>query len=110
MSAARLMALIAVASLVGHFVFGWGAYLREHGTIDVEAYLIEWARDVSENLQSEFIQLAVQFAILAGALKAAGIEARQDDVDRLTEAVDDLRVDVKAILIAQARGGRIREE
>ena len=51
-------------SLVGHWLFGWGAYLDEqqaHGQPpEVAAYLVEMMRDTLENWQSEFLQLLWQ--------------------------------------------------
>lgn len=88
MSAVRFVATLAVVSIVLHFIFGWGAYWREHGVMDVEAYLIEWGRDTFENWQSEFVQLALQFAVLAGAFKAMGVQAREEDQEQVKAKLD----------------------
>src|SRR5687767_11038894 len=58
-----------VISLVGHWLFGWFAYVDEqnaHGQpIEVPSYLVEMTRDTLENWQSEFLQLLWQVGGLA---------------------------------------------
>ncbi len=48
-------------SLVGHWLFGWYAYIDEQTQhsqpIEVSGYTIEMMRDTFENWQSEFLQL-----------------------------------------------------
>jgi len=50
-------------SFVGHWLFGWMAFVNEHGSTD--GYLVEMLRDTFENWQSEFLQLLWQVGGLA---------------------------------------------
>lgn len=95
------MAACAVVFLVLHFWTGWEAFVDEsasHGEAAVWAdYLVVWARDTVENLQSEFWQLAVQFALLAGVFRFIGVQAFEEDEEevkqrliRLEEKLDQL--------------------
>src|SRR5690606_23297451 len=63
-SYAWITAGLFVFSIVGHWVFGWFAFVGEqveHGqAADVGAYLLEMGRDTFENWQSEFLQLLWQ--------------------------------------------------
>lgn len=54
-----LLALLST-SAVAHYAFGAVAYAHEHGNLD--GYRAEWARDVFENLLSEWAQLLLQVA------------------------------------------------
>lgn len=53
-----------LVSLVGHWVFGWFAYVDEQQAlqqpVETSGYLIEMLRDTFENWQSEFLQLLWQ--------------------------------------------------
>lgn len=77
------MAAVAIVFLILHFWTGWEAFVDEAASQGQSAqwseYLIVWARDTVENLQSEFWQLAVQFALLAGLLKVIGVSAYEED-------------------------------
>lgn len=84
-------------SLVGHWLFGWLAYVneqREHGQPpDVSEYAIEMGRDTLENWQSEFLQLLWQVAGLAALLyvgspqSAEGDERQEAKLDAILKAV-----------------------
>ena len=58
-----------IISLIGHWLFGWLAYVQEqqahHQQVTVSEYLIVMTRDTLENWQSEFLQLIWQLAGLA---------------------------------------------
>ena len=59
---AWITGLFFLISLVGHWLFGWFAYVNEqhaHGEpIQVSGYFVEMTRDTLENWQSEFLQRA----------------------------------------------------
>jgi hypothetical protein len=84
-SAALLMLALALVCLVIHFTFGWQAFqdeASEHNTsAQMGDYLIQWIRDVFENLQSEFLQLFFQFLLLASAFKFMQVEVYEQDVE-----------------------------
>lgn len=92
------MSIVAIIFLILHFWTGWEAFVDEEASQGQAAewsqYLIVWARDTVENLQSEFWQLAVQFALLAGLLKVIGVSAYEEDEEdvkaRLTRIEDSL--------------------
>jgi hypothetical protein len=92
------MSVVAIIFLVLHFWTGWEAFVNEEAsqgqTAEWSQYLIVWARDTVENLQSEFWQLAVQFALLAGLLRVIGVTAYEEDEedvkDRLTRIEETL--------------------
>jgi hypothetical protein len=87
--AALLMVALAIVCMVVHFWAGWEAAVEEaavHGTSEeMSRYLIEWFRDVFENLQSEFWQLAVQFALLAGFFEFMRVRAYEEDQEELKQ-------------------------
>lgn len=78
-------------SLVGHWLFGWFAYVQEQQAhqqpIVVGAYLIEMMRDTLENWQSEFLQLLWQVAGLALLLYVGSPQSKEGD-DRLEAKLD----------------------
>jgi hypothetical protein len=84
---------IFLVSLVGHWWFGWQAYLNEqaqHGqSPEVNGYLIEMMRDTLENWQSEFLQLIWQVAALAFLYYAGSPQSRGDD-ERMEAKLDML--------------------
>ncbi|HEV2530051.1 MAG TPA: DUF6766 family protein [Thermomicrobiales bacterium] len=92
LSAIRAMALAAIVCMVVHFVSGWFAAVDEASQQGQAAtwggYLIQWTRDLFENLQSEFWQLAVQFAILAGVFKAIGVVSYEEDEEDLRHRLE----------------------
>ncbi len=92
--AALLMVAAAVVCVLVHFYAGWEADMNEaamHGQSAVfSEYVIEWTRDTFENLQSEFWQLAVQFALLAGFFKFIAVRAYEEDQEEIKERVKHL--------------------
>jgi hypothetical protein len=94
-SAVRFVAVLAIVSLCLHFVFGWYASVDEAAARGDSAawsdYLIQWGRDTFENLQSEFWQLAVQFAILAGLLKRLSVQAHEEDQEHIKAELAELK-------------------
>jgi hypothetical protein len=80
-----------LVSLVGHWVFGWFAYVQqqaEHAqAANVNGYLIEMMRDTLENWQSEFLQLLWQVAGLALLLHVGSPQSKEGD-DRMEAKLD----------------------
>jgi hypothetical protein len=78
-------------SLLGHWIFGWFAYLeqqQEHGaSADFAGYLVEMSRDTLENWQSEFLQLIWQVGGLAFLLHVGSPQSKEGD-DRKEEKID----------------------
>lgn len=83
--------LFFAVSIVGHWIFGWYAYVdeaRSHGeAIDTSAYLVEMGRDTFENWQSEFLQLLWQVVGLAYFLYVGSPSSKEND-DRLEAKID----------------------
>ncbi|MGD9711390.1 MAG: DUF6766 family protein [Thermomicrobiales bacterium] len=96
------LALIAVAL---HLTFGWYAAVDEASAHGESAkwgeYLVQWARDTFENLQSEFWQLAVQFALLAGLLKWIGVRAFEEDQEEIKAELAQVKQ-----MLADMKSGR----
>jgi hypothetical protein len=94
-SAVRFVAMLAMVSLCLHFVFGWYAAVDEAAARGDSAvwsdYVVQWGRDTFENLQSEFWQLAVQFAILAGLLKRLSVQAHEEDQEYIKAELAELK-------------------
>ena len=95
-------------SMVGHWLFGWFAFVdeaRDHGqAVDLTAYLMMMGRDTFENWQSEFLQLQWQVVGLACFLYV-GSPASKENHDR-TEA----KLDALLQWIGQERGQAIIRE
>lgn len=89
-----MMAIIAIVCLTAHLWLGWEAAIEEAATRGTSAtwnsYLVEWARDTFENLQSEFWQLAVQFALLAGLFEAISVHAYEKDQEDIKAQLNRL--------------------
>jgi hypothetical protein len=70
-------------SLLGHWLFGWFAYVDEqethHAPIILAGYLFEMARDTFENWQSEFLQLLWQVGGLAFFLYLGSPQSKEGD-------------------------------
>lgn len=100
-SAALLMAAFALVSVIVHVVTGWYAFVEEassHGEIaQWEPYLIEWTRQTFENWQSEFVQLAVQMALLAGCFRFLGVSTYEEDAEQIKRRLDQMAIDVAEI-------------
>jgi hypothetical protein len=82
-----------IISLVGHWVFGWFAYLDEQRALgqppEFGGYLIEMSRDTLENWQSEFLQLLWQVGGLAFLL-FVGLPQSKESTDRMEAKIDAL--------------------
>jgi hypothetical protein len=80
-----------VISLLGHWVFGWFAYVSEqlsHAQLPIFSdYLIIMMRDTLENWQSEFLQLLWQVAGLALLLYVGSPQSKEGD-DRVEAKLD----------------------
>jgi hypothetical protein len=78
-------------SIVGHWLFGWFAYVNEQQThgqpIEVSQYAIQMTRDIFENWQSEFLQLLWQVGGLA-ILLHVGSPQSKEGTDRLEAKLD----------------------
>jgi hypothetical protein len=85
-------------SIVGHWVFGWFAYVDEQlahqQPIEVGAYTVEMMRDTLENWQSEFLQLLWQVGGLAFLLFLGSPQSKEGS-DRMEAKLDAilLRID-----------------
>lgn len=92
-SYAWITAGLFVFSIVGHWVFGWFAFVGEqveHGqAADVGTYLLEMGRDTFENWQSEFLQLLWQVVGLAYFLYVGSPSSKEND-DRTEAKIDAL--------------------
>jgi hypothetical protein len=82
------LAFLAI-SLVGHWLFGWYAYVDEqklHGApVEVSGYTIEMLRDTFENWQSEFLQLLWQVAGLTMLMYVGSPQSKESE--QRTEAI-----------------------
>lgn len=82
-----------VFSLVGHWLFGWFAYVDEqamhHAPVLVGAYVIEMLRDTFENWQSEFLQLLWQVVGLT-VLLHVGSPQSKDSEERSEAKLDEI--------------------
>ena len=80
-----------LVTLVGHWVFGWFAYVSEqasHGQpVEVGGFFVEMMRDTLENWQSEFLQLVWQVAGLALLLHVGSPQSKEGD-DRVEAKLD----------------------
>lgn len=80
-------------SLVGHWLFGWFAYVSEQQAhaqpIQFSDYLVEMSRDTFENWQSEFLQLLWQVGGLAILLYVGSPQSKEGD-DRIEAKIDEI--------------------
>lgn len=78
-------------SLVGHWLFGWLAYVAEqqqhNAPVAVADFLVVILRDTFENWQSEFLQLLWQVVGLTVLLYAGSPQSR-DSEDRSEAKLD----------------------
>jgi hypothetical protein len=103
-------------SLVGHWLFGWFAYLDETAslgaTISVSGYSIEMMRDTLENWQSEFLQLLWQVGGLAFLLflgspqSKEGTDRMEAKLDAILRRVDPEHAEMLIAKIDDAYSGR----
>jgi uncharacterized protein DUF6766 len=86
--------VLCLGTLLGHFTTGLRAFAEEqaqHGAAFAwSGYLLVWARDVFENLQSEFAQLIWQVWGLSFLL-ARGSPQSKDEAERVEAKIDELR-------------------
>ncbi|MEJ7839608.1 MAG: hypothetical protein WKF81_12380 [Thermomicrobiales bacterium] len=92
--ASVLMAIVATVCLIMHFWTVSEAAVNDaamHGTTEtLSSYFVDWSRDTFENLQSEFWQLAVQFALIAGFFEFINVRAYEEDVEETKTKLDRL--------------------
>lgn len=87
-------------SLVGHWLFGWFAFVDEQTQqgfpVEVRAYLVEMLRDTFENWQSEFLQLLWQVVGLTILLYVGSPQSKESE-DRTEEMLKEIlrKVDPK---------------
>lgn len=78
-------------SLLGHWVFGWLAYVQEQQAhqqaIAFADFFVVTMRDTLENWQSEFLQLLWQVAGLAILLHVGSPQSKEGD-DRMEAKID----------------------
>jgi hypothetical protein len=82
-----------VISLLGHWLFGWFAFVEEQTAhaqpVDAGAYFIEMSRDTLENWQSEFLQLLWQVGGLAFLLFLGSPQSKEGS-DRVEAKIDTI--------------------
>jgi hypothetical protein len=82
-----------LVSFVGHWLFGWFAYVSEQQAhaqpIQISDYLVEMSRDTFENWQSEFLQLLWQVGGLAILLYVGSPQSKEGD-DRMEAKIDEI--------------------
>ena len=95
-------------SIIGHWIFGWFAFVEEqqsHGqAAELSPYLIEMGRDTLENWQSEFLQLIWQVAGLAYFLYVGSPSSKEND-DRMEAKIDALME-----LVGKEKGKKLMAE
>jgi hypothetical protein len=92
-----------VVTLIGHWLFGWFAYVSEQQShaqaISMGEYLVQMMRDTLENWQSEFLQLLWQVAGLAMLLYVGSPQSKEGDdrmeakLDYILQAIDPQNAD-----------------
>lgn len=105
-----------VITLIGHWLFGWFAYVdeqRQHGAApEIGAYVVEMSRDTLENWQSEFLQLIWQIGGLALLLYVGSPQSKEGDdrmeakLDAILAAVEPDRADALIDEIDREYAGR----
>jgi hypothetical protein len=80
-----------LVSLVGHWLFGWFAYVNEQKAhnqpLVLSEYVVELSRQTLENWQSEFLQLLWQVGGLALLLHVGSPQSKEGD-DRIEAKID----------------------
>jgi hypothetical protein len=80
-------------SILGHWIFGWFAYIDEQRAlsqpITASGYTVEMLRDTFENWQSEFLQLLWQVGGLALFLYVGSPQSKEGD-ERMEAKIDAL--------------------
>lgn len=89
-----------LVSLVGHWLFGWFAYVDDQQAlgqpVEVSGYLVEMLRDTFENWQSEFLQLLWQVVGLTILLYIGSPQSKESE-DRSEAMLEEIirKVDPK---------------
>ena len=87
-------------SLVGHWLFGWFAYVDEQqlhdAPVETGGYVIEMLRDTFENWQSEFLQLLWMVVGLTLLLYVGSPQSKESE-DRTEKMLEEImkKVDPK---------------
>jgi lysylphosphatidylglycerol synthetase-like protein (DUF2156 family) len=101
------LALFAI-TLIGHWIFGWFAYLQEQHAhqqaAEVGAFTIQMLRDTLENWQSEFLQLVWQVAGLAFLLHVGSPQSKEGD-DRM-----EAKIDAILLAVEKTKGEKLLKE
>jgi hypothetical protein len=88
---AWITAAFFLLTIIGHWIFGWFAYVHEQQAlkqpIEISEFGIEMGRDTLENWQSEFLQLLWQVGGLAFLLFVGSPQSKEGD-DRREEKLD----------------------
>jgi hypothetical protein len=100
--ASLIMLALALVAIVFHYWFGWQDFKGEqaiHGEPAlVGEYLNHYFSTFFENIQSELLQLAVQFAVLAGAFKMKVFEKTEEpDNEKMKLDLAELKSDMSEI-------------
>lgn len=97
-----------LVSILGHWIFGWFAFVDEQKSFGhpvlFSSYAIEMTRDTFENWQSEFLQLIWQVVGLAYFLYI-GSPASKESGDRREE-----KIDLLIRMVGGQEGEKIREK
>jgi hypothetical protein len=80
-----------IISLIGHWVFGWFAYVDDQqalsAPVTTDGYVVEMLRDTFENWQSEFLQLLWQVVGLTILLYVGSPQSKESE-DRSEAKLD----------------------
>src|SRR5690606_6654817 len=94
-------------SLVGHWAFGWMAFVEDQAAhaqpVEFGSYLVLMSRDTLENWQSEFLQLLWQVGGLAYLFYLGSPQSKEGD-DRVEAKLDEI-----LRLVSPEEGQRIIE-
>lgn len=94
-------------SLIGHWMFGWWAFVEDQAAhsqpVDIGSYLVLMSRDTLENWQSEFLQLLWQVGGLAYLFYLGSPQSKEGD-DRVEAKLDEI-----LRLVSPEKGQRIIE-
>ena len=104
-----------VFSIIGHWLFGWFAYVDEqtaHGQpVETGGYTIEMLRDTFENWQSEFLQLMWQvgglalFLYIGSPQSKEGSDRVEAKIDAILRKVDPRQADSTILALDRAYAG-----
>lgn len=92
-----------LVSILGHWYFGWRAYVDEqmefHHPVRLADFAVQIARDTFENWQSEFLQLLWQvcglayFLYIGSPASKEGDDRKEAKIDAILKAVDPAAAD-----------------